>query len=512
MFFSCRPRQPPRLPRPQCMYAGCSHRALRCDSKTEGKAILSLYCKDHACRQRLGELMCPNYKVSGLSKYCEDHRRCENHGCPHQRICGDTSQDWPYCQKLFPRLSDTCLTQGCRQKRAAGSQMCTHHTPLCLIPGCGHPRTDDGLYCAGHSCADRHCGGVINGGHWCKDHRLCRTEGCGQPRAVTAGGGFENVCWQHLPAACLAPGCPGIVKGGVRFCPQHECIYPPCREQKDNDADPSRLYCMSHTCSSQACPQPAADLAGPSAARYCVTHKCAGAGCGHPAKPSGHHCALHACLRESCTSPRAADPLAVPGSQFCASHECRAVGCRSAARRDGIYCEGAHACAVPGCPAPRGGSSSSSSGSDVDKTATAAAWTASVCCASHTAMIARDSAAAWGFRAGPGEGRGAAAPQPPPSPATQRFPYHSQTEEALGHRLKEERDRLEREARLESETRAWHAAEGREGGVRGVEAAAVVGLGTRGRGFRRGRSGSGDSGFGGSPDVSDSSSSNTFVS
>ncbi|KAK2054300.1 hypothetical protein LY76DRAFT_580260 [Colletotrichum caudatum] len=199
MFFSCRPRQPPRPPRPQCMYAGCSHRALRCDSKSEGKAILSLYCKDHACRQRLGELMCPNYKMPGLSKYCQDHRRCENHGCPQQRICADTSQDWPYCQK------HTCLAQGCHQKRAAGSRMCTHHTPLCLIPGCGHPRTDDGLYCAGHSCVDRDCGGVINGGHWCEDHRLCRTEGCGQPRAVTAGGGFEDVCWQRELSPSISP-------------------------------------------------------------------------------------------------------------------------------------------------------------------------------------------------------------------------------------------------------------------------------------------------------------------
>ncbi|KZL78168.1 hypothetical protein CT0861_07818 [Colletotrichum tofieldiae] len=72
MFFSCRPQQAPRPPRPQCLYAGCSHRALRCDSKSEGKAILSFYCKDHACRQRLGELMCPNYKIPGFSKYCED--------------------------------------------------------------------------------------------------------------------------------------------------------------------------------------------------------------------------------------------------------------------------------------------------------------------------------------------------------------------------------------------------------------------------------------------------------
>ncbi|GJC96738.1 hypothetical protein CH63R_07976 [Colletotrichum higginsianum IMI 349063] len=191
MFFSCRPRQTPRPPRPQCLYSGCSHRALRCDSKSEGKAMLSLYCKDHACRQRLGELMCPNYKASGFSKYCEDHRRCENQGCPHQRICCDTSQDWPYCQ------NHTCFHHGCHQKRASNSRMCVHHTPLCLIPGCGHPRVDDGLYCPSHSCTDRDCNSVINGGHWCQDHRLCKTDGCGLQRAVTAGGKSEDVCWQR---------------------------------------------------------------------------------------------------------------------------------------------------------------------------------------------------------------------------------------------------------------------------------------------------------------------------
>ncbi|KZL79713.1 hypothetical protein CI238_06334 [Colletotrichum incanum] len=461
-------------------------------------------------------------------------RRCENHGCPHQRICGDTSQDWPYCQK------HTCFFQGCHQKRAPSSQMCIYHTPLCLIPGCGHPRTDNGLYCPSHSCADGDCNNVINGGHWCKDHRLCKMEGCGHQRAVTANEKHEDVCWQHLPTACLGPGCVNIVNGDVRLCPQHECMYPPCREQKDSAADMSRLYCTSRkfscinyheahpypstrpdTCSSQACSQPTADLANPSTARYCVTHECAGAGCNHPSKPASHFCAVHACLYASCPSPRAADPLIVPGSQFCTSHECRAAGCCGVARPDGSYCEDAHACAVPGCPTPRGLGVSDG-----------IARAASVCCASHTAMIARDSAAAWSFHAS-NEGRSMRAPpavQTQTQAQPQRFSYFSQTEEVLGQRLRKERERLDQEARLDQELRTWHtaAAAARGAGVRDSETSgisgisgiggirgvgATIGTETRGRGVRRGRSGSHDSGFGGSPTVSsDLTSSNTFVS
>ncbi|KAK6223574.1 hypothetical protein QIS74_03518 [Colletotrichum tabaci] len=507
MFFSCRPRQTPRPSRPQCLYSGCSHRALRCDSKSEGKAMLSLYCKDHACRQRLGELMCPNYKASGFSKYCEDHRRCENQGCPQQRICSDTSQEWPYCQ------NHTCFHQGCHQKRASNSRMCVHHTPLCLIPGCGHPRVDDGLYCPSHSCTDRDCNSVINGGHWCKDHRLCKIEGCGLQRAVTAGGKYEDVCWQHLPTACLSPDCVNTINGSLRFCSQHECAYPLCREQKDNASDPSRLYCATHTCNSQSCPQPTADLANPSAARYCVTHKCASAACTHPSKPASRHCAMHACLHASCPSPRAADPLVVSASQFCSTHECHATGCHGPARPNGSYCETAHACAVPGCPAPRGmiGGVGVSDGTGA----------ASVCCASHTAMIARESAAAWSLYPA-GERRSMPSPvqtqpQPQQRARPQRFSYISQAEETLGQRLREERERQDHEARLDLEMRTWQAARGVGGGV-GVEsssvsgAGATVGLETRGRGVRGGRSGSHDSGFGGSPSVSDlTSSNNTFV-
>ncbi|OHX01215.1 hypothetical protein CSPAE12_00019 [Colletotrichum incanum] len=370
--------------------------------------------------------------------------------------------------------------------------MCIYHTPLCLIPGCGHPRTDNGLYCPSHSCADGDCNNVINGGHWCKDHRLCKMEGCGHQRAVTANEKHEDVCWQR---------CVNIVNGDVRLCPQHECMYPPCREQKDSAADMSRLYCTSP--------------------RYCVTHECAGAGCNHPSKPASHFCAVHACLYASCPSPRAADPLIVPGSQFCTSHECRAAGCCGVARPDGSYCEDAHACAVPGCPTPRGLGVSDG-----------IARAASVCCASHTAMIARDSAAAWSFHAS-NEGRSMRAPpavQTQTQAQPQRFSYFSQTEEVLGQRLRKERERLDQEARLDQELRTWHtaAAAARGAGVRDSETSgisgisgiggirgvgATIGTETRGRGVRRGRSGSHDSGFGGSPTVSsDLTSSNTFVS
>ncbi|GKT86437.1 hypothetical protein Ct61P_04287 [Colletotrichum tofieldiae] len=345
--------------------------------------------------------------------------------------------------------------------------------PLCLIPGCGHPRTGNGLYCPSHSCTDRDCNSVINGGHWCKDHRLCKTEGCGHQRAVTASGKYEDVCWQR---------CVNIINGGVRFCLQHECMYPPCREQKDSAADTSRLYCTS------------------------------------PRGPLLRRARLPARILRL---PRAADPLIIPGSQFCTAHECRAAGCYGAARPDGSYCEDAHACAVPGCPAPRGlGVSDGGTGA------------ASVCCASHTAMIARDSAAAWSLRAS-SEGRSM---RPPPAVPAQtqarplRYSYLSQTEEALDQRLREERERQDQEARLDQELRTWHggAAAPRGaavrysglsgisgisgiGGIRGV--GATIGLETRGRGVRRGRSGSHDSGFGGSPTVlSDLTSSSTFVS
>ncbi|WYZ37695.1 hypothetical protein EsH8_II_001201 [Colletotrichum jinshuiense] len=484
MFFSCRARQaPPPRPRPQCMYACCTRRSLKCESRTKGKGLLSLYCKDHACRQRLGELMCPNPKEAGMSKYCEDHRRCQSQGCASQRICADTSQDWPYCQKrlslprlpmavsphadpVWPSRIDTCSLNGCHQKRSSKSKMCGFHTPMCLIPGCGEPRTENGLYCPCHSCTDRDCNSIINGGNWCKDHRLCRTEGCGLPRAVTSGG-----------------------RGNVRFCPQHECMYTPCREPKDNAEDTARLYCKNHTCHHKACPQPTADPTNPSTTRYCVAHRCAGAGCDHPSKPSGRHCALHACLHASCPSPRAADPLAVPGCQFCIAHECRVSGCHDATRPDASYCDATHACAVPGCPAPRG---------------LPGEGAGSVCCASHAAMIARDGAAGWGFQCPPE--RRPAAPQPQP----QRPIYLSQAEEALGQRLCEERERHDQETRLAEEMRAWHAATSAaaaagaaRGGGSGGGGGGDGGPEMRGRRGRGERVRSYDSGFGGSPTWSD---------
>ncbi|KAF4775998.1 hypothetical protein HER10_EVM0002575 [Colletotrichum scovillei] len=157
-------------------------------------------------------------------------------------------------------------------------------------------------------------------------------------------------------------------------------------------------------------------------------------------------CALHACLYPSCPAPRADDPLLVSASQFCTGHECRAAGCHGAARPNASFCDAVHACVVPGCPSPRGVGTSGELG---------AGGSGSVCCALHTAMIARDTAG-WSTAT---ERKNV--PTPPSSPLPQRqkqrFPYLSQTEEALGMRFKEERERHDQEARLAEETRAWHA-------------------------------------------------------
>ncbi|KAJ0382635.1 hypothetical protein COL922a_012145 [Colletotrichum nupharicola] len=297
MLFNCRakpqppppPAAAPPEPRFRCMYPNCTRKAVKCEQKAKGHhAMQSLYCKDHACRQRLDDMMCPSPKESSMAKYCNDHRRCQSEGCSQNRLLADVNSDWPYCEK------HTCTSNGCRQKSSATSKMCASHTPLCLIPGCDTPRTDHGLYCPCHSCSDADCTAVINGGHWCKQHRLCKTDGCEQGRAVTAGGRFEDFCWNHLPKACLAAGCKAIISGSVRFCPQHECMYIPCHEAKDNTHDQSRLYCASH-------------------------------------------------------------PLAVPAAQFCSAHECIARNCFEAAgMNESGYCEAAHACASPGCPVPRG--------------------------------------------------------------------------------------------------------------------------------------------------------------
>ncbi|EXF83585.1 hypothetical protein CFIO01_00727 [Colletotrichum fioriniae PJ7] len=73
MFFSCRAKQPaPPPPRPHCVYSGCVHKVLKCEAPAKAKRILSIFCKDHACRSRTGEKMCTNPKQPGLSKYCED--------------------------------------------------------------------------------------------------------------------------------------------------------------------------------------------------------------------------------------------------------------------------------------------------------------------------------------------------------------------------------------------------------------------------------------------------------
>ncbi|KAF9878388.1 hypothetical protein CkaCkLH20_03880 [Colletotrichum karsti] len=471
MLFNCRARQqpPPAPPRAHCMYVGCTRHAVKCEQKAKGnRPLQSLYCKDHACRQRTGDLMCPNAKESSMTKFCSDHRRCQSESCSNTRVCADTSQDWPYCQK------HTCSLPGCHQKRSAVSQMCVFHTPLCLIPGCGHPRTECGMYCPSHSCRDRDCNDVINGGHWCTDHRVCKAEGCEQMRAVTAGARFEEVCWQHLPTACLKTGCPETVTGGIRFCVQHRCMYPPCREAKDNAQDKTRLYCVSHTCHHASCPQPTSNPSKPSKALYCITHTCTSSACSHPSKPSSAHCALHACLHPSCPSPRTSDPLVVPGAQFCLAHECRVEGCHGPGGASGGNCDAAHSCSIPGCPVPRS--------------------TGSPCCVMHATVMAQDAAKTFGVNA----------PQQPPSStgATAAGPtYLSQVEETLGQRLRAERERHMEEMRLEENLRPWEAA----------ARACGVGLEIRGRRGRGERVRSCDSGYVGSPSVSDGSNC-TYVS
>ncbi|KAF6829818.1 hypothetical protein CMUS01_07993 [Colletotrichum musicola] len=430
MFFLCKPRQPspPPPPRPPCLVNGCTRRVIKCEPNGKGKGavMLSQYCKDHACRQRLDVKMCSNQKAEGMTKYCEDHRRCGSEACNRLRFCADSSQEYPYCQKHI------CSVDGCHQKRAPGSRMCVHHTPTCLIPGCGLPRTDGGLYCDAHTCTDEECDGVISGGNWCKDHRICRTTGCDQPRAVTPGGKCEGVCWKHLPTTCRSPGCTTLVSGGVKLCGLHKCTYPPCLEPKDNSKDVSRIYCTSHTCEHSSCPQPISNPSDPSTSRYCIMHTCKTPTCPQASKPGSVHCALHACNYPACTYPRPADPLYV----FCVTHTCRAQGCTGQARSEGGYCAETHSCGVPGCPGLR-------TGEDL--------------CTSHGAA-----AAAAGYTL-------FHHPPPPTPPAssvgpTKHTTYIGPTEEALGLRLREERERMECAARLDREMRAWEAA-ARGGGV-----------------------------------------------
>ncbi|KAK1528273.1 hypothetical protein CPAR01_12831 [Colletotrichum paranaense] len=486
MFFSCRAKQPtPPPPRPHCVYSGCIHKVLKCEAPAKAKRILSIFCKDHACRSRTGEKMCTNPKQPGLSKYCEDRTL----HCLDPII---SSAVWLYRPAHLRR-----------RKPGLAILPKPFHTPICLIPACGHPRVGDGLYCPSHSCTDKDCNSVIAGGNWCRDHRLCKTAGCDSLRVVSPGGTHEEVCW--FP-------CGAVVSGGVHFCPQHECTYPPCRERKDNATDASRLYCASHTCHAQTCPQPAADLANPSKPphqpSFCVAHKCAASPeCPHPSKPSSRRCALHACLHPSCPAPRADDPLLVSASQFCMSHECRAAGCHGAARPNGSFCDAVHACVVPGCPSPRGVGTGGQLG---------AGGPGSVCCALHTAMIARDTAG-WSTAT---ERKGM--PTPPSSPLPQRqkqkFPYLSQTEEALGMRFREERNRHDQEARLAEETRAWHAvttASAARGGNGDIEVVGGVplpgGLETRGKRHKARRRGSYDSGVAPSPTVSEGTSPSDFT-
>jgi hypothetical protein len=146
MVFGCRRRAPaPSPPRPTCMLKGCNRRALKCDTKSPGTTLLSYYCSDRkfnpahsasrstkiryaltgnadACRQRLGDGMCPTPKDAGAGRYCDDRRstlcssfdivsticfllnkmidrRCHAEGCSKPRICGDSNPCYQYCTK-----------------------------------------------------------------------------------------------------------------------------------------------------------------------------------------------------------------------------------------------------------------------------------------------------------------------------------------------------------------------------------------------------------------------------
>lgn len=133
-------------------------------------------------------------------------------------------------------------------------------------------------------------------------------------------------------------------------------------------------------------------------------------------------------------------------------------------------------------------------------------------------MIARDTAAGWSTAT-----ERKSVPTPPSSPSpqrqNQRFPYLSQTEEALGIRFREERERHDQEARLAEETRAWHAvttaaaaaAYGGNGEVEVVGGVPLPGFEKRGKRHRARRRGSYDSGVAPSPTVSEGTSPSDFT-
>ncbi|TDZ33937.1 hypothetical protein C8035_v000658 [Colletotrichum spinosum] len=477
MFVCCRKAPPPPPPRPRCIYANCTRRALKCDLRKPGRPTMhSLYCKDHACRQRLDDVMCPNPKHCGMNRFCDDHMRCHAQSCLDPRVLADTNQEWPYCQRrtqtsLLAHLldtilttADTCLYPHCHQKRSPGSQNCTAHTMLCLVPSCGQQITGRGTFCESHSCVDDDCHKVISAGVWCTDHRLCKKEGCQSARAVSSGGKHEELCWQHLPTCCGEPGCETMTTGN-RFCNTHECLYPHCHDPKDNLKDSARVYCLRHTCAHASCPQPTANPSS-SKARFCITHTCANPSCYHPSSssssssPEAKHCALHACLHPSCPSPRNGDPLASAGVQFCPTHECHAPSCLAPARPGSSYCGAAHSCGMPTCPAPR-----------------AAETPGGVFCQVHASAARADDVANWEVRAYP--------PPPPPPPAPVMpladvvlppleggpplYPLDA-AEEALGIRLRMEKRQKDAEERAERERRLYEAAIRRREGGRGYEA------------------------------------------
>ncbi|KAG7141266.1 hypothetical protein HYQ45_002087 [Verticillium longisporum] len=266
MFFHCRRKQrPPSVfPRTPCARLGCNRRALRCESHERGIIFYSFYCKDHACRHRAGNVMCPNHKQAGETRYCEDHTRCRAQNCSRPRKAADRNETWAYC------LRHTCLLDGCYLKRAPDSQI----------------------------CAAPDCDAVIAAGAWCRSHTPCRVTGCTRPRAVlphTSGGARDAVCAEHAPRACRRGGCTAVLDGAAEqqriFCAAHECLRVDCRGgRQDTTADGGGVFCEAHACEKPLCGEPV--VAAAEGARYCQGHECRVAECRGPRAVDSLYCPL----------------------------------------------------------------------------------------------------------------------------------------------------------------------------------------------------------------------------
>ncbi|KAH6704823.1 hypothetical protein EV126DRAFT_492406 [Verticillium dahliae] len=400
MFFHCRRKQrpPPVFPRTPCARLGCNRRALRCESHERGITFYSFYCKDHACRHRAGNVMCPNHKQAGETRYCEDRTSRQPKPPSAAAAAADPSSQTP---AAGPRTAAVPAKQptGTRHghtvlDRAPDSHMCAPHTPRCLIPDCPDPRSATGLFCAAHSCAAPDCDAVIAAGAWCRSHTPCRVPGCTRPRAVlphtssstssSSGGTHDAVCAEHAPRACRRGGCTAVLDGVAEpqqqrvFCAAHECLRVDCRGGRQDTT--------------------------------------AGGGGG------GVFCEAHACEKPLCGEPVVA---AAEGARYCQGHECRVAACRGPRAVDSPYCPLLHACQCPGCPGQRAAGRS--------------------CCDGHDALL-RD-------------GLVSSVAESQQRQRRARTGHHlaplSPMEEALSRRLMQERARQESEARLREEMMAW---------------------------------------------------------